>query len=127
MANPQNLKPFNKGADPRRGSKPKGSKHLSTWIQELLNDEGFEIGMLDSNRGYILYKGAPIKAIVGVAIQRALNDPKDGIKWATWLATFGYGRKVEVEPNRGLPQPILLIKHSRPYEKQTPENTEDLQ
>lgn len=75
--------------------KPKGAKQLSTWIQNLLNDDEFEfiiLGGKDKGK-QISYKGAPIKAIVGVAIHKAM---KGDVKWADWLAKHGYGSKIIV-------------------------------
>jgi hypothetical protein len=104
MANEANLKPFNRGYDSRRGRKPRGSKHLSTWIKELLNDEKFEANILDAKIGLIEYKGAPVKAVVTVAITQAINgEPKA----REWLARYGYGLpddKPEMPPN-----PIYFI------------------
>lgn len=77
--------------------KPKGTKHISTWIQEMLNDEDFETNILDAKKGMIEYKGAPLKAIIGVAMQRAIQDPKGGQQWAEWLAKHGYGNRTVLE------------------------------
>lgn len=74
--------------------KPKGSKHISTWIQELLNDEDFT---LDNFMGQgKAFKGAPIAAIMAVAVSNALQGDH---KWAEWLAKYGYGQKYEVDQN----------------------------
>src|ERR1700757_4566587 len=58
--------------------KPKGTKHINTWIQELAEDEEFEARLLDLKQGFIEYKGAPIKAIIKATLNDALaaNDPK---------------------------------------------------
>lgn len=95
MANEQNLIPAKKGEVRNPKGKPKGTKHLSTWIQNMLNDEEFETIILDGKKGVIDYKGAPIKAIISVAIIKALND-KNGQQWAEWLAKHGYGNNVNV-------------------------------
>lgn len=79
MPNPQNLKPFVKN-DPRRINKPKGSKHVSTWVNELLNDENFTVKNFEfSGKDY---KGAPLKAITITAIHQALAGD---VQWAKWL------------------------------------------
>lgn len=97
MANPQNLKPFTGADDPRRmNGKPKGTKHLSTWIQELMNDEEFETYVQDAKEGWKPYKGAPVKAIVRVAMLKALSGDN---KWAEWIGKFGYGSKLDVTSN----------------------------
>lgn len=76
---------------------PKGTKQLSTWIQELMNDEEFEFIILSgrgkgkNSRSQLSYKGAPIKAIIGVAIHKAIKGDQ---KWAEWLAKHGYGSKI---------------------------------
>jgi hypothetical protein len=103
MANEQNLKPFTGADDPRRmNGKPKGTKHLSTWIQDMLNDPEFETTLLDSKKGIQNYKGAPLKAIIGVAIHKSIHDKDKGTQWAEWLAKHGYGTRqvIEVEDPR---------------------------
>lgn len=79
-----------------KGPKP-GYKHISTWIQEMLNDESFEALILDSKQGAIEFKGAPLKAIIMVAMRKAVTDPKTGTQWAEWLAKHGYGNKLIIE------------------------------
>lgn len=91
MAGQDNLKPFKPGVDPRRGSKPKGAIHLSTHIQNMLNDEEFERLIPDQIEGYRKEKGAPIKAIIKTAMIRAEAGDQ---KWADWLAKYGYGQKL---------------------------------
>lgn len=73
--------------------KPKGYKHISTWIQELLNEEDFETILLDSVKGTVNFKGAPIKAIVMTARQRAAQGDD---KAREWLAKYGYGQKLQL-------------------------------
>lgn len=97
MANPnpnlENLKPFKKGKDPRRGTKPKGAIHLSTRIQNMLNDDDFTIEeVVDDER--IQFKGNPAEAIIKTAIIKAKNGDK---QWADWLANNGYGSKLIIE------------------------------
>lgn len=70
--------------------KPKGTKHLSTWIQDLLNDEEFISDNIDGQE----YKGAPIKAIIKVAIKKSIDGDN---KWAEWLGKHGYGIKTETD------------------------------
>lgn len=97
MANDQNLVHVQPGQVLNPNGRPKGSKNLSTWIKDLLNDENFETPMLDSKQGVITYKGAPIKAIISVAIHRAIHDEKNGVKWAEWLGKYGYGIALKLE------------------------------
>ncbi|TAL08177.1 MAG: hypothetical protein EPO02_13395 [Nitrospirae bacterium] len=71
----------------------KGSYNLSTWIQNLMNDESFEAILKYSKDVQVEYKGAPIKAIIAVAMMRAVGGDE---RWADWLAKHGYGSKLIV-------------------------------
>lgn len=77
------------------GQKP-GTKHLSTWIQNMMNDEKFELFVTDPKVGYKKYEGAPVKAIVTVALTKAAAGDT---KWADWLAKYGFGTKLELANN----------------------------
>lgn len=83
------FKPGNPG-----GGNKKGSKHLTTWIQELLEDEEFEADLLDSKKGLYSFKGAPIKAIVIVARHKAVQGD---LKAADLLLKYGWNQKQEVD------------------------------
>lgn len=104
-ADPPKETQFKPGVSGNPKGKPKGTKHISTWIQEMLNDEEFETMILDSKKGMIEFKGAPLKAIIMVAMRKAITDPKTGTQWAEWLAKHGYGTKVNI----GMEDPIRLI------------------
>lgn len=104
MANNANLKPFRKGHDTRRGRKPKGTKHLSTLIQEMLNDPKFETYVQDMRQGYVLYKGPAVKAIIQVMIVKAIAGDTRACEW---IAKHGWG-KVEPEHIQPPPSPILI-------------------
>ena len=124
MANEQNLKPFTGADDPRRANgPPKGTKHLSTWIQDMLNDEEFETMILDAKKGMIEFKGAPLKAIIMVAMRKAINDPKTGTAWAEWLAKHGYGTKQIVEIND--PRKEILQKYMEGEDDRKTQETTD--
>lgn len=41
MANESNLRPWKPGQSGNPAGKPKGTKHLSTWMQEMLEDEEY--------------------------------------------------------------------------------------
>lgn len=92
-----NLIPPVKGEVRNPKGKPKGTKHISTWIQEMLNDPEFETVLLDANKGAVPFKGAPLEAIIKVATHRAIHDKEKGSVWAEWLAKHGYGTKTLVE------------------------------
>lgn len=74
-----------------KGLKP-GTKHINTWIQELLSDEEFEADVLDSKKGLVEFKGAPIKAIVLAQRHKAVNGD---LKAAELLMKYGWTQKIE--------------------------------
>lgn len=84
---------YKPGESGNPSGKPVGTLSLATHIQKLLNDEKFEFIILGGKgKGKtISYKGAPIKAIIGVAIHKAMKGDQ---KWAEWLAKHGYGSKI---------------------------------
>ncbi len=108
MAGIDNLTPLLPGQVLNPHGRPKGSKNLSHWIRELLTDENFETNLLDSRKGVIEYKGAPIKALITVAIHRAIHDEKNGYKWAEWLGKYGYGIAMKIEGD-GTPINVVHI------------------
>jgi hypothetical protein len=75
------------------GKKP-GTIHLSTHIQNMLNDPDFELLLEDRIEGFKKFEGVPIKAIITVAVRHASAGDT---KWAEWLAKYGYGQKFELE------------------------------
>lgn len=77
-----------------KGMKP-GTKHISTWIDEMLHEEVEFKVLIDplarrKDDRFMKYKGIPIRAIIGVAILKALQGDKDAREW---LAKYGYGEK----------------------------------
>lgn len=104
MANNKNLKPWKPGQSGNPLGKPKGTKHLSTWIQDMLTDEDYVCLV---RRGYEIeeYKGAPIKAIIAAQIQLAITGNQKAFEA---LAKYGYGSKVNIDSGDLLvPVPIL--------------------
>lgn len=97
-----NLIPPEKGEVRNPKGKPKGAKHLSTWIHELLNDENFTT-MVQDGLKIKEYKGAPIKAIIGAQIRLAVHGDT---KAFDVLARHGYGTKLNITP--GDPVEALL-------------------
>lgn len=81
--------------------KPKGTKHLSTWIKEVMENENFKYNL----RTKTDIKGAPIQAIITVLINKAVNGD---IKAFDLLAKYGYGTKLEDHADKPLPIPILV-------------------
>jgi hypothetical protein len=101
MANQQNLKPWQSGQSGNPAGKPKGTKHLATWIQELMEDEDY-IRKIASGR---TIKEAPIKAIVSTLMLKALEGD---LRAFDLLAKYGYGIKHDVTTkDQAFPFPIL--------------------
>lgn len=96
MANDENLKPPTHEEAVERGRKgglaKKGSKHLSSYIQEALTDENFELKLKDGT----IMKEMPIKAIIKTAIAKSVSGDTRAMEW---LAKHGYGEKLHLEVN----------------------------
>lgn len=101
MANTSNLKSWKPGQSGNPNGKPKGTKHLSTWIRELMEDESFEFQLKDGT----LIKNAPVKAIVCTLLNKAIDGDLRAIDL---IGKYGYGSKVDITSNyKPLPIPIL--------------------
>jgi hypothetical protein len=99
------LKPFQPGQSGNPAGKPKGAIHLSTHIQNLLNDDDFTAWIQDPRTGIKEFKGAPVKAMISALIVRAVNGD---VKAFDVLAKHGYGTHVDHTTNgKDLPTPIL--------------------
>jgi hypothetical protein len=96
---------FKKGESGNPAGLPKGTKHLSTHIQELLNDPEFEYWVKHPTQGFVKEKGVPVKAMVGALIVKAVNGDT---KAFDSLAKAGYGSKVEVSGPDGGPVQALV-------------------
>lgn len=81
---------FKPGESGNPAGKPKGAKHLSTWIQDMMNDDEFELKLKNGE----LLKGAPIKAIIKTAIAKSVSGDTRAMEW---LAKHGYGEKLNIE------------------------------
>lgn len=113
MANEQNLKPFTGADDPRRmNGKPKGTKHLSTYIQEALTDENFELKLKDGS----ILKEMPIKAIIKTAVAKSVSGDTRAMEW---LAKHGYGEKLNLEVTDT--RKDILERYGLPYAGQASE------
>ena len=82
--------------------KPKGTKHLSTHIQEMLNDENFELKLKDGS----IMKEMPIKAIIKTAVAKSISGDTRAMEW---LAKHGYGEKLTLEVSD--PRKEILAKY----------------
>lgn len=117
-----NLVPFTGADDPRRSPKPKGAIHLSTRIQNMLNDDNFTVEeVVDGKR--VQFKGNPAQAIIKTAILKAKGGDK---QWADWLAQHGYGSKLVIEtadPVEETLKKLGLIDGSTGKDQATPSET----
>lgn len=98
---------FKPGTSGNLAGAPKGSKHITTHIQEMLEDETFEANILDAKTGVREYKGAPIKAIIQVATIKAVNGDE---KAREWLAKYGWSQKLQLgnDPDNPLTNPSAM-------------------
>lgn len=91
MANEQNLRRLDSKTAAEIGAKggaaKKGKKHISTHIQEMLNDPNFELKLKDGS----ILKGRPIEAIIKTAVAKGISG---NVQWAEWLAKHGFGSKL---------------------------------
>lgn len=108
---------FKPGESGNPAGKPKGSLHLSTHIQNMLNDDEFTMWLTDTRDGFREYKGAPIKAIIQTALIQAASKGKDGAAAREWLAKYGYGQKFEVEHSgeieTGIADPVIALEFAK--------------
>ena len=103
MAFPNPDTQFKPGESGNPAGKPKGTKHISTWIQEMLNDPDFELKLKD---GTIL-KGAPLAAIIKTAVAKAVSGD---MRAFDILGKYGFGTKLDVTTNgKELPTPIMKV------------------
>jgi len=92
---------WQEGESGNPNGKPKGTKHLSKWIQEMLEDSSFEHALTDGT----LVKGAPVKAIVSTLIIKALNGD---MRAFDLIAKYGYGTRYDINSiEETQPIPIL--------------------
>lgn len=102
---------FKPGVSGNPAGKPKGTKHINTWIQELAEDEEFTALLVDLKDGFKEFKGAPIKAIIKQTINEAIGsqDPKVRQAAREWIAKYGWPTKNEVTGADGAPlMPVAL-------------------
>lgn len=86
-------KKFQPGESGNPAGKPKGTKHISTWIQEMSGDEEFTAWLNDARDGVVEYKGAPLRAIIQTALKKAAVGDKDAREW---LAKYGWRKEMDI-------------------------------
>lgn len=110
---------FKPGQSGNPAGKPKGTKHINTWIQELIGDPDFEAQLFDLQKMSVVeFKGAPIKAIIKATITEALSarDPRVRAQAREWIAKYGWPTKNEHTGKDGerLVQTPLVISPIQP-------------
>jgi hypothetical protein len=80
---------FKPGQSGNPEGKPKGTKHISTHIKEMLEDPNFELKLKDGS----IIKGRPMQAIIKTAIAKAVSGD---MRAFDMLGKYGYGTKVDV-------------------------------
>lgn len=97
---------FKPGQSGNPNGVPKGTKHINTWVQELMEDEEFEAQIRE---GYEIktYKGAPVKAIVKAQIRKAIDGDTMAYKA---LVDSGWAKKTETDLTSGGDklQPVMV-------------------
>lgn len=84
---------FTPGVSGNPNGMPKGTKHINTWINDLLNDEKFTAKIQEGYK-IVEYKGAPIRAIISAQIRLATNGDT---KAADLLFKHGAPSKLEID------------------------------
>lgn len=89
---------FKPGQSGNLAGKPKGTKHITTYIQELMEKPDFEARILDPKAGLLNYKGKPIHAVLQVVLTKAVNgDPK----MIEVLMKYGWSQKIDTDLTSG--------------------------
>lgn len=89
---------FKPGQSGNPAGKPKGTKHINTWIQEIVTDEEYEARVVDPKTWQIVdFKGAPIKAIIMSLVHTTMTHPDYNVrlKAADKLMHYGWPTKNE--------------------------------
>lgn len=106
--------------------KPKGAIHLSTRIQNMLNDDEFTTELVGKDGKKVVFKGNPAEAIIRTAILKAMSGDKT---WADWVAKNGFGSWHIVDDGRGVPDVLekygLDKKAVEEFTKSKPTETTD--
>jgi len=85
---------FKKGQSGNPAGPGKGFKHINTIVQELMNDPEFEALLRHPTKGWVEFKGAPVKAVVKAQVLKALDGDT---KAYDSLMKSGWSQKIETE------------------------------
>lgn len=105
MANPENLIPFSGADDPRRmNGKPKGTRHLSTIIREIMEDiDWSKTTLKNKEQLQAQYGKRGWDAMVYVAYTKAMTGDSQAMKF---LAENGFGKNIDITTGG---EPIKVI------------------
>lgn len=81
---------FKPGQSGNPEGKPKGTKHIATHIQNMLNDDKFTMKLKDGKE----FKGRPMEAVIKTAIIQAVSGDGNAREW---LAKHGYGTNINIK------------------------------
>lgn len=110
MAREDNLKPFNSETARLAGQKSskKGTRHLSTIIQELAEDIDWDKTTLKNKEELKeKYGKNGFKAVAYVALTKAMTGDVQAMKW---LAENGYGKHLDITSG-GETLPTVIIEN----------------
>lgn len=123
----ENLIPYVKGQSGNPNGRPKGRKNLSTIVKDLLEDDEFNWDILPTKaKDFGKSVGNPWKAIVFVAVARALSGD---VRPMEWLRKSGYGDKLDIMSDGKRIEAPLIISAIKPRdvisETETTESNRD--
>lgn len=108
MSFPNKDTQFKPGESGNPKGKPKGSKHLSTIIQELANDIDWDKTTLKNKEELKQKYGKNgFKAVAYVALTKAMTGDVQAMKW---LAENGYGKHLDITSG-GEKLPTVIIEN----------------
>ena len=97
MANEQNLIPAKKGEIRNPNGKPKGTRHLSTIIRNIMEDiDWSKTNLKNKDEVQAKYGTKGWDALTYVAVTKAMAGDPQAMKW---LAENGYGKQVDITSN----------------------------
>lgn len=104
MANEQNLIPAKKGEIRNPNGKPKGTRHLSTIIRNIMEDIDWgKTNLKNKDEVQAKYGTKGWDALTYVAVTKAMAGDPQAMKW---LADNGFGKKIDLttddEPITGI-------------------------
>lgn len=84
---------FKPGQSGNPNGVPKGTKHINTWVQEILHDPDFE-AQIQEGYTFTTFKGAPITAIIKAQVKKAVAGDT---KAFDSLVKSGWAQKTETD------------------------------